>query len=165
MEALGAWVARRTALALLSMRARSAGVNCCAETDAASRRFRQKTAPRVIFIRSSLVRPQRDGNNLPYGAHTTSSRRPTQGLHSTSLPLPPNIRTRPHHYNRTAGAAMTDRTSRRDFVGLLAAGGAGALSPAWPASALAPAMEADLIVSNAKVYTMDPALPRAEAFA
>ena len=60
---------------------------------------------------------------------------------------------------------MTDRTSRRDFMGLVAAGGAGALAPAWTASALAPAMEADLIVSNAKVYTMDPALPRAEAFA
>ena len=60
---------------------------------------------------------------------------------------------------------MNDRTSRRDFMGLLAAGGAGALSPAWPDSAVAPAMEADLIVSNAKVYTMDPALPRAEAFA
>ena len=60
---------------------------------------------------------------------------------------------------------MSDCTSRRDFMGLLAAGGAGALSPALPASALAPAMEADLIVTNAKVYTMDPALPRAEAFA
>ena len=76
---------------------------------------------------------------------------------------------------------MTDRRTRREFMGLTAAGAAGMLTPAWladprtaPAIAAAamtgtaqgaPSTDPDLIVFNAKVYTMDPAAPRAEAFA
>ena len=57
-------------------------------------------------------------------------------------------------------------------MGLTAAGVAGALTPPWLGDAraasipsfLAPA-DADLVVFNAKIYTMDQAAPRAEAFA
>ncbi len=55
---------------------------------------------------------------------------------------------------------MRHRQSRREFMGLATAGLTGALTPRW----LAPP-EPDLIVLNAKVYTMDAAAPRAEAFA
>jgi predicted amidohydrolase YtcJ len=58
--------------------------------------------------------------------------------------------------------AMRDRRSRREFMGLTAAGTAGVLTPRW---LYAWAAEPDLIVFNAKVYTMDAAVPRAEAFA
>jgi predicted amidohydrolase YtcJ len=67
---------------------------------------------------------------------------------------------------------MTDRKSRREFMGLTAAGVAGALTPAWMggahAASVAPISQSadpDLVVFNAKVYTMDSAAPRAEAFA
>jgi predicted amidohydrolase YtcJ len=70
---------------------------------------------------------------------------------------------------------MTDRTSRREFMGLTAAGVAGLMAPPWlagtggssatPGAQAAPRVDPDLIVVNAKVYTMAPALPRAEAFA
>src|SRR5580765_6507655 len=60
---------------------------------------------------------------------------------------------------------MRDHRSRREFMGLAAAGVAGALTPRWMSAALAWAGDPDLIVLNAKVYTMDPAAPRAEAFA
>ncbi|HVT41277.1 MAG TPA: amidohydrolase [Gemmatimonadaceae bacterium] len=70
---------------------------------------------------------------------------------------------------------MTDHHSRREFMGLTAAGVAGALTPPWlrgPGSAAAASPsrrssgpDADLVVFNAQVYTMDPAAPRAEAFA
>jgi len=55
-----------------------------------------------------------------------------------------------------------DRHSRRDFMGLAAAGFAGVMANPWR---WASPPDADLVVFNAKVYTMDPALPRAEAFA
>ena len=61
--------------------------------------------------------------------------------------------------------------NRRDFVGLTAAGLAGASflnrigSSTVSAQAIAGAQDADLVVFNAKVYTVDAALPRAEAFA
>ena len=66
------------------------------------------------------------------------------------------------------------RISRSEFLGFGAAlAGAGAAasssldalaqSPAQPA--ITPALEADLVVLNARVYTVDPAQPRAEAFA
>ena len=61
---------------------------------------------------------------------------------------------------------MTDCRSRREFIGLTALGMAGTLTPPWlvrTVSALSP--EPDLVVFNAKVYTMDTAFPRAEAFA
>jgi len=66
---------------------------------------------------------------------------------------------------------MTERRTRREFLGLAAAGAAGMLtkpsfSDAQPftAAPFALAADPDIIVVNAKVYTMDPAMPRAEAF-
>lgn len=70
---------------------------------------------------------------------------------------------------------MTDPRSRREFMGLTAAGVAGALTPSWlhPAGYSFPAMsganvyaiDPDLVVLNATVYTMESALPTAQAFA
>ena len=67
---------------------------------------------------------------------------------------------------------MSERHSRRDFLGISAAGVAGLLAPSWPSDAHAASLlveaqraDTDLVVYNAKVYTMDPAMPRAEAFA
>jgi predicted amidohydrolase YtcJ len=64
---------------------------------------------------------------------------------------------------------MADRRSRREFMGITVAGGLGALTPSWlRASSLASlnlAVDPDLVVLNAKVYTMDAGTPRAEAFA
>ncbi|MEZ4457032.1 MAG: amidohydrolase [Gemmatimonadales bacterium] len=72
------------------------------------------------------------------------------------------------------------RSSRREFLGLTAAGVAGAIgNPAFaegagkPARPVPPAAgqagtggtDPDLVVVNAKVYTMDPAQPRASGFA
>ena len=67
---------------------------------------------------------------------------------------------------------MNDRRSRREFMGLTAAGAAGTLAGSWPGDVRAafaprtsPSPDADLVVFNARVYTMDAAAPRAEAFA
>ena len=73
---------------------------------------------------------------------------------------------------------MSRRPSRREFLALTGAGAAGAAGlhdqggprlagqPAAPRAATTPASgNADLVVVNAKVYTMDGATPRAEAFA
>ncbi len=67
---------------------------------------------------------------------------------------------------------MNDRHSRRDFMGLTAAGVAGVLAPPWlgeprgvSSTPSSRGPDADLVVFNAKVYTMDPTAPRAEAFA
>jgi predicted amidohydrolase YtcJ len=67
---------------------------------------------------------------------------------------------------------MTARhRSRREFVGITGAGVAGAVAGPWLGStriAAAPAAEAqdaDLVVFNAKVYTVETSMPRAEAFA
>ena len=70
---------------------------------------------------------------------------------------------------------MSERQSRREFMGLAAASAAGLLTrPAFsdshpftaaPFSPSAPMADPDLVVVNAKVYTMDAAMPRAEAFA
>jgi predicted amidohydrolase YtcJ len=64
----------------------------------------------------------------------------------------------------------TRRHSRREFVGFAGAGIAGLASAPWqraPAAApsAADARNADLVVVNAKVYTVDAGTPRAEAFA
>jgi len=66
----------------------------------------------------------------------------------------------------------TRRHSRREFVGLTGAGIAGLASAPFlgatsvtAATPAADAPDADLIVINAKVYTVDAAMPRAEAFA
>jgi predicted amidohydrolase YtcJ len=59
--------------------------------------------------------------------------------------------------------------SRREFMGFAGAGVAGLIGAQWPlGNALAqvnPAVEPDLVVFNAKVYTVDPLVPRAQAFA
>jgi len=60
------------------------------------------------------------------------------------------------------------RHTRRSFVGLAGAGLAGLAGASWPGAAIAAAADAqdpDLVVLNAKVYTVDAATPRAEAFA
>src|SRR5262249_62390549 len=63
---------------------------------------------------------------------------------------------------RLRGGPVSHRVSRRDFLGL---GAAGAIGLARPLCQNAQAGEPDLIVFNAKVYTMDARVPRAEAFA
>ena len=65
---------------------------------------------------------------------------------------------------------MSDRRSRREFMGLTVAGVTGALTPTWVQAARAGtlrsfAIDPELVVHNAKVYTMDGTTPRAEAFA
>ena len=69
---------------------------------------------------------------------------------------------------------MKTRTrSRREFVGLTGAGIAGLASAPWldrpagaaQAVAAADTQDVDLVVFNAKVYTVDATMPRAEAFA
>src|SRR5262245_27888157 len=54
---------------------------------------------------------------------------------------------------------MPHRVSRRDFLGLGAAGAIELARPWWQTT------EPDFVVYNAKVYTMDARVPRAEAFA
>ena len=62
---------------------------------------------------------------------------------------------------------MTERSSRREFMGLAAAAVAGGLTPAsvraMPTRAMA--IDPELIVLNARVHTVDPQRPRAAAFA
>ncbi len=66
-----------------------------------------------------------------------------------------------------------DRHSRREFIGLTGVGLAGAVGGGWLGAATTAsaqgtdvrAQDADLIVFNAKVYTVDARTPRAEAFA
>jgi predicted amidohydrolase YtcJ len=65
---------------------------------------------------------------------------------------------------------MSERQTRRGFMGVTAGALAGAFGRPWFSSTVAAAAgaeagNADLIVTNAKVYTVDPRLPRAEAFA
>jgi predicted amidohydrolase YtcJ len=61
------------------------------------------------------------------------------------------------------------RFSRRDFIRLSGTGLAGLTCTQWPigiaAAALGAPQEPDLIVFNAKVFTVDPIVPQAEAFA
>ena len=62
---------------------------------------------------------------------------------------------------------MSLKTSRRAFLNATGFGLAGAASPAWMSRALAAGYsnDPDLIVTNAKVYTMDDAAPTAQSFA
>ena len=65
---------------------------------------------------------------------------------------------------------MSERQTRRGFMGVTAGALAGAFGRPWFSSTVAAAAgaeagNADLIVTNAKVYTVDPRMPRAEAFA
>jgi predicted amidohydrolase YtcJ len=59
------------------------------------------------------------------------------------------------------------RVSRRDFIGMTATGMAGAAVVHWARAAglFDDAQAAELVVVNAKVYTVDPAMPKVEAFA
>ncbi|MBV8845826.1 MAG: amidohydrolase [Bryobacterales bacterium] len=58
------------------------------------------------------------------------------------------------------------RASRREFMSLAGAGIADLVGGSWPQAArAAEGGDADLVVFNAKVYTVDPQKPRAEAFA
>jgi predicted amidohydrolase YtcJ len=58
------------------------------------------------------------------------------------------------------------RHSRRGFLGLTGAGIAGMIGSPWQGlAAPADTQDADLVVFNAKVYTVDSRAPRAEAFA
>ncbi len=60
----------------------------------------------------------------------------------------------------------TQRHSRRGFLGLAGTGLAVMAGQPWLGTAAAAETEgADLVVFNAKIYTVDPAIPRAEAFA
>ncbi|HLG99061.1 MAG TPA: amidohydrolase [Bryobacteraceae bacterium] len=59
---------------------------------------------------------------------------------------------------------MKQRHSRREFMGLTGGGIAAALGAPWVAMA-ADERDADLVVLNAKVYTVDSQAPKAEAFA
>ena len=70
---------------------------------------------------------------------------------------------------------MSNRRSRREFMGLTTTGAAGILARPWlgdsggffppTAAQRQQGVDPDLVVFNAKVYTMDDATPRAEAFA
>jgi hypothetical protein len=56
--------------------------------------------------------------------------------------------------------------SRRGFVSLAGAGIAGLVNAPWRAAAQdTNSQDADLVVFNAKVYTVDSRAPKAEAFA
>jgi predicted amidohydrolase YtcJ len=58
------------------------------------------------------------------------------------------------------------RNSRREFMGLAGAALTGVLGVSWPdRAAAAERSDADLVVFNAGVYTVDPRAPKAEAFA
>ncbi len=65
---------------------------------------------------------------------------------------------------------MSERRTRRDFMGLTAGVMAGSLGQPWfsrtvAAAAGAETGSADLVVTNAKVYTVEPRMARAQAFA
>ena len=61
---------------------------------------------------------------------------------------------------------VNHRHSRREFLSLTGAGIAGMVSGPWlGAAAAAETQDADLVVFNAKVYTVDSRAPKAEAFA
>ncbi len=60
------------------------------------------------------------------------------------------------------------RYNRREFMGLSGAGLAGFVGAQWPrgaAAAISSVRDPDLVVFNAKVYTVDPLVPAAQAFA
>src|SRR4029079_13714861 len=61
------------------------------------------------------------------------------------------------------------RYNRREFMGLTGAGIASLIGAQWSLGKAwaqgSAAQEPDLVVFNAKVYTVDPLVPRAEAFA
>src|SRR5580693_10020749 len=60
---------------------------------------------------------------------------------------------------------LKSRRSRREFLGITGAGVAGLAGSSWLGTARAADGDADLVVFNAKVYTVDSRAPKAEAFA
>src|SRR5580765_4099559 len=61
---------------------------------------------------------------------------------------------------------MNHRSSRRGFMNLTGAGISALVGAAWPGTAAADeGQDADLVVFNAKVYTVDSRAPKVEAFA
>src|SRR5215471_14512121 len=58
-----------------------------------------------------------------------------------------------------------NRYSRREFLGMAGAGVAGVFGGPWLDAAAAEGPNTDLVVFNAKVYTVEPNSPKAEAFA
>src|SRR5215471_18538292 len=61
---------------------------------------------------------------------------------------------------------MNRRQNRREFLGVTGGGLAGAITAPWQAPAPSSQVrDADLVVFNAKVYTVDDRVPKAEAFA
>ena len=61
---------------------------------------------------------------------------------------------------------MNHRYNRREFLGLTASAMAGVISAPWLSTlAFAEPQDVDLVVFNAKVYTVDARMPKAEAFA
>ncbi len=61
---------------------------------------------------------------------------------------------------------MNHRNGRREFLKLTGAGIATLVGGAWPDTAMAAeGQDADLVVFNAKVYTVDPRAPKVQAFA
>src|SRR5208283_3488574 len=71
------------------------------------------------------------------------------------------------HLMRGCRAMTKHRYSRRSFIAMSGAGIACAAVPRWATAArlFEAACDADLVVFNAKVYTVDPRLPKAEALA
>ena len=63
------------------------------------------------------------------------------------------------------GDEVTQHHNRRHFIGSLAGGVAGAVGTQSTRSTSASALDPDLLVFNAKVYTVDSRNPRAEALA
>src|SRR5579864_5972173 len=61
---------------------------------------------------------------------------------------------------------MNHRSSRRGFMNLTGAGISALVGAAWPRTAAADERhDPDLVVFNAKIYTVDTRLPKVEAFA
>jgi predicted amidohydrolase YtcJ len=62
---------------------------------------------------------------------------------------------------------MKSRHSRREFAGLIAGASTALVSPPWfgHTAFAAESSDPDLVVFNARIYTVDPLTPRAEAFA
>src|SRR5688572_20788359 len=92
-----------------------------------------------------------------------SHQRPDLSLPGVSTARPSQASLQPQHLgiaNKFAG--MANQYNRREFMGVAMAGAAGiAARPVLSAADTDP----DLVVVNAKTYTMDARLPRADAFA
>ncbi len=92
-------------------------------------------------------------------------------FHRTHYPMRHRRRCGPKPFVLVSGRLESrrmknDHPSRRGFLGLAGAGIAGLAGGPWlKAAAAADSPDADLVVFNAKVYTVDSRAPKAEAFA